>query len=92
MLNYSNILAQIYKSRNNKLLGTGSISAKALQQLKRDIVELLTTIYPIIQSRLGAKQIGSISWDISLEKIWKLLEGNYISARLIFYQANLYKL
>lgn len=92
MLNYSNILAQIYKSRNNKLLGTGSISAKALQQLKRDIVELLTAIYPIIQSRLGAKQIGSISWDISLEKIWKLLKGNYISARLIFYQANLYKL
>lgn len=69
MLNYSNILAQIYKLRNNKLLGPGSICAKALQQLKRDIVELLTAIYPIIQSRLGAKRIGSISWDISLEKI-----------------------
>lgn len=91
MFNYSNILEQIYKSNNNKLLGPGSICAKTLQQLKCDIVELLTDTYPIIQSRLGAKRIGSISWDISLEKILKLLWGNYISVSLIFYQAHLYK-
>lgn len=68
MFNYSNILEQISKSNNNKLLGPGSIYAKTLQPLKCDTVELLTDIYPIIQSRLGAKRIGSISWDISLGK------------------------
>lgn len=92
MFNCSSILGQIYKFNHNKLLGPGSIYAKTLQELKCDIVELLTDIYPIIQSRLGAKQIGSISWDISLEKNTKAALGNHISVSLIFYQTNLYKL
>lgn len=74
----------MYKFNSKKLLGLGSIYAKPLWQLKCDIVEVLTNIDPTVQRRLGAKQIGSISWDISLEKAMETALGNYISFSLNF--------
>lgn len=75
----------MHKFNNNRLLGLGSIYAKTPWQLKCDIIEVLTNIYRTVQSRLSAKQIGSISWDISLEKNTKSALGNYISVGLIFF-------
>lgn len=48
------------------------------------LLKFSQNIDPTIQCRLGAKQIRSIIWDISLEKNTKTALGNYISFSPIF--------